>query len=92
MRGADKHYNGTSPYTGQKLWDVPVATEKDLEEAVTVARAAYKKWAKTPIEERRQALKALAKAISDDKEAWTKLGTEETGKPVCILCFDQSSL
>jgi acyl-CoA reductase-like NAD-dependent aldehyde dehydrogenase len=84
LRGAEKTYNGVNPFTQEKLWPVPVAAEKDLEEAVTAANAAFKKWSRTDVEERRKAMRAFADAIIKEKSQWAKLSSVETGKSVCF--------
>ncbi|KAE8150870.1 Aldehyde/histidinol dehydrogenase [Aspergillus avenaceus] len=71
-----------NPANKQPNPPVPVATQADLDRAVTVARAAFKKWSKTSFEERRSALSAYGDAIEANKDALARLLTQEQGKPL----------
>ena len=81
-RDAEKTYHGINPSTEEPLWEVPVATELDLEDAVEAATKAYKTWSRTSLEERRVAVKAFAKAVAEYSEKFTELIMTEVGKPV----------
>lgn len=61
---------------------MPVATEKDLEDAVTAAERAYKTWSKTPIKKRKEAIAAYANALKDYENDLKEVVLKETGKPV----------
>jgi len=41
LRNTTTSYHSTNPVSGEKLWDTPVATEFDLEDAVKAARRAF---------------------------------------------------
>jgi acyl-CoA reductase-like NAD-dependent aldehyde dehydrogenase len=60
LKGADRQYHGINPFTEEKLWPAPVATEQDLEEAVVAGNAAFNKWQHTPREERTMRFKEFA--------------------------------
>lgn len=78
--GATRH--GINPATKKPNPPVPVATKKDLDDAVAAGRAAYKKWAKTSVQERREALLKFAEALTSHQEEFAQLLTQEQGKPV----------
>ncbi|RSL90683.1 hypothetical protein CEP52_014521 [Fusarium oligoseptatum] len=42
--------HGINPSTREPLWDVPIATAQDLEDAVSAAQEASAKWSSTPID------------------------------------------
>jgi len=71
-----------NPSNKKKLWEVPVATEKDLDEAVAAGRAAFKKWKNVSYDDRRKAVLAFADALDGYKAEFSKLLTTEQGKPV----------
>lgn len=77
------HHQGINPATKEKLWDVPVATSEDLDEAVKAARTAFKKWKNVPQEERVRCVAKFADLIEANLEGFIDLLTTEQGKPVC---------
>jgi acyl-CoA reductase-like NAD-dependent aldehyde dehydrogenase len=81
LRGGKTSYNGTNPVTGDKLWDVPVATEADLDDAVKAARRAFPSWSKTPIEERKRLVKKWNEVYQSYEKEFTDLIVKECGKP-----------
>ena len=70
-----------NPANEQVIGQVPACGAAELDRAVAAARAAFKSWRKTPIEERRAALQAMAKIIQDNHEELYRLLTSEQGKP-----------
>lgn len=52
-----------NPANGEKLGDVPVATQEDVEKAMNSGQTVNKTWSKTTWEEGRKAVYALADAI-----------------------------
>jgi delta 1-pyrroline-5-carboxylate dehydrogenase len=49
QRGSDKIHHGINPATGQELWDVPIASQQDLDDAVAAAKKAFPAWRDTPV-------------------------------------------
>ncbi len=70
-----------NPATEEVIGQVPACGQAELDKAVAAARAAFGSWKKTPIEERRAAMKAISKVISDNSEELYRLLTSEQGKP-----------
>ena len=83
-RNAKNHTNGVNPSTGEKLWDVPVATEEDLNDAVQSAQTAFESWSQVPIEQRKEKIKSFFDLYEEYKGEFTKLLMKENGKPVSI--------
>ncbi|MCJ1441890.1 MAG: hypothetical protein MMC23_002382 [Stictis urceolatum] len=77
---AEKHY-GINPRTEEKLWPVPIANEKDVEEAVLAANAAFKTWSRTTLDERKKYIEAFRNEYMKHKDEIAKLLAAETGKP-----------
>lgn len=73
---------GINPATLDPMAEVPVATQEDLENAVTAAKGAFKVWSKTPYEDRRSAVLAFANAIESLSTEFRDLLISEQGKPV----------
>ena len=80
-----KTRHGINPATKKANPPVPVATPEDLDAAVEAGKAAYKKWSRVPIEERRKAILAFADALAAQKEDFAKMLTTEQGKPASYL-------
>ncbi|WP_340314939.1 aldehyde dehydrogenase family protein [Rhizorhabdus argentea] len=71
-----------NPATEEVLASCPRASEAQLDQAVAAAKAAFPAWARTPIEERREAILRLAEAIHADAGPLARLLTQEQGKPL----------
>lgn len=77
-----KSRHGINPATGNPNPEVPVATEEDVEKAMTAAKRAFKTWATTPYAERQKAVLAFADALEAGHQAFSSMLTQEQGKPV----------
>jgi acyl-CoA reductase-like NAD-dependent aldehyde dehydrogenase len=84
QRGSDKIHHGVNPSTGQELWDCPIASEQDLNDAVAAAKKAFPAWRDTGIEKRKELLGKLADSFSQHSDEFTTLLCKESGKPVCV--------
>ena len=82
QRGSDNIHHGVNPATGEELWDVPIGSEKDLNDAVAAARKAFPAWRDTPVEKRKEALIKFSEFFGQHMEDITTLLCKETGKPV----------
>lgn len=80
-RGSKDIHHGVNPATGQELWDVPIATEQDLNEAVAAAKKAFPAWRATPVQERKEKLVKLAELFTQYADEFTTLLCKESGKP-----------
>src|SRR4051812_18412436 len=69
------HRNGINPSNLAALPDVPIATEEDLDKAVTAARAAFKSWSKVSWEDRKKVLLAFIDALEAAQDEFVKLLT-----------------
>ncbi|KAL2802861.1 Aldehyde/histidinol dehydrogenase [Aspergillus granulosus] len=74
--------HGVNPSTGDKLPEVPLATEADVDVAVAAARKAFNTWSILPWAERRDAIIGYIDAIERHAEDFAKLLTLEQGKPL----------
>ncbi|KAL8670583.1 MAG: hypothetical protein Q9168_004896, partial [Polycauliona sp. 1 TL-2023] len=77
-----KTRHSIDPATSEPKAEVPVSTQDDVDKAVAAARAAFKSWSKTTLEERGQKLVAYAGAIDSYKDDFANLLTAEQGKPL----------
>lgn len=83
QRGSDKIHHGINPATGQELWDVPIASEQDLNDAVAAGKKAFPAWRDTPIEKRKELLMKFVDLVGQYSDELTTLLCKESGKPVC---------
>ncbi|MGB3471155.1 MAG: aldehyde dehydrogenase family protein [Erythrobacter sp.] len=70
-----------NPANEQVIGQVPASGKGELDKAVAAARAAFKTWRKTSLEERRAAIMAISGAIKENAEELYRLLTSEQGKP-----------
>ncbi|KAK6002968.1 hypothetical protein QM012_000813 [Aureobasidium pullulans] len=78
---SSKYHNGVNPATGEKLWNVPIATQSDVDEAVASAQKAFESWSRKPVEERKELMKNFRDIWAGYQEEFTTLLCKETGKP-----------
>lgn len=83
-RSSSKSHQVTDPRTEQPLWDVPIATPDDLDEAITVANKAFKTWGRTTVAERQAVLARIAEVIEKNAPELIELLQKETGKSVGV--------
>ncbi|CAM1507400.1 Fc.00g070410.m01.CDS01 [Cosmosporella sp. VM-42] len=72
------------PATAEPLWEVPIATKEDLDNAIKHARGAFKSWSKSTFEERGELVLKHADAIEKNPDDLEKLLTTEQGKPLAF--------
>jgi aldehyde dehydrogenase (NAD+) len=70
-----------NPANEQVIGRVPACGEAELDRAVAAARAAFKTWSKTPVDDRRAVIQKMAAAIDANFEELYRLLTTEQGKP-----------
>jgi succinate-semialdehyde dehydrogenase/glutarate-semialdehyde dehydrogenase len=70
-----------SPVTGEKLADVPNASEEDISRAAGAARKAQPRWAALTAWERASVCHAIADLIEERKEEFARELSLEQGKP-----------
>ncbi len=71
-----------NPATEQTLAVCPRASERQLNEAVAAAKAAYPAWSATSIDERKAIVSKIADAIEANATELAQLLTSEQGKPL----------
>ncbi|MEM1133283.1 MAG: aldehyde dehydrogenase family protein [Pseudomonadota bacterium] len=81
MVSTDTTLEVLNPANEEVIGLVPSCGAAELDQAVAAARAAFKSWSKTPIEERQKVVQGISKAISDNMDELFRLLTSEQGKP-----------
>ena len=77
-----KTRHSINPNNGEPLWESPVATQSDVDAAVTHARTAFNTWSKIPFPERAKLLLSYADSIEANLSELQPLLVKESGKPL----------
>jgi len=88
-RDSKTSYQSINPANGEKLWDVPIATKEDVDDAVKSARTAFKTWSKIPFDERAALLKKFGEALKPYLADFSEILMKENGKPVCFHLIER---
>lgn len=83
-------FTGTNPRDGKDLWEVPVANEEDVEDAIKAASQAFVTWSTTTFEQRSKVLIEWADKIKENRESLVPLIEVEGGKPVCSSTYSEA--
>lgn len=81
QRGSKQKYHGVNPATKEPNWDVPVATQQDVDDAVVAATKAFNSWKSTTWTERQKAIQRFKEAVEAYNTEIIQLLMKETGKP-----------
>ena len=80
-RSSDRLHHGLDPTTKQELWNVPIASAKDVEDAIAAGRTAFQTWSKSTFEERQRLVKKFRELLASHSEDLKQCLISETGKP-----------
>lgn len=80
-RGTKEVTHSVNPATGEQLWDCPLSTQQDVDDAVKSALDAFPAWSKMPLEERGRLLNKFAEVYTSYENEFLALMEKETGKP-----------
>lgn len=69
----------TSPYNGEVLTKLKLASKKDIDEAYQTAKEAQKTWAKVPAYEKMDLMERVARLFEERKEELVNLLIDESG-------------
>jgi acyl-CoA reductase-like NAD-dependent aldehyde dehydrogenase len=81
-----------NPTTEEPLGSVPEGSAQDVERAVQAAREAFPSWSETPVQQRAQALQAIADGIGERMDEIAALVAQEVGMPVKLARMIQAGL
>ena len=80
------HSGGTfaalNPSTGEKLAEIPEASETDVDSACRAAKSAFGEWSRVPIKERARCLELLAQRILDHKDRLALIDAVDSGNAI----------
>jgi len=81
-RGGAVTTRALDPSTGSPLWEVPVASNEELDEAVEAAKKAFPAWSRTTWAHRQEVLMKMRERLFEYLLEFTNLLLKEAGKPV----------
>ena len=81
-RESKTFHNGVNPSDKSSLWNVPLASEDDLDESVKSAQAAFKVWSRKSWEERQGFMVLMRDELKKHREEMGNIIQLECGKPV----------
>ncbi|KAI1381644.1 aldehyde dehydrogenase [Hypoxylon crocopeplum] len=87
-RPSKDYHQVIDPRTEEPLWDAPIATSQDLDDAVEAATRAFKTWKKSTTAERQKAVHDVANCILENVDILTEVQMRETGKSRLMSKFD----
>lgn len=79
-----QYFENVNPATGQPFILVPDSDERDVENAVAAAKAAFPAWAATSADKRSAILIKLAALVEENMEDFALAETADTGKPIWL--------
>jgi len=88
LRGSEKTHRVLDPRTEQELWECPIASAQDFEDAVTAARKAFTSWGQTSLAERQALLEKMAVNLEEHMEELADILAKETGKSKLMSTID----
>jgi len=77
-----KYFGSRDPSSGELLAETVQASQKEVDDAVAAARAAYKTWSKSPGVARARYLYAIARNIQKHHRLLAVLESMDNGKPI----------
>lgn len=81
LSGHGSQRQSANPVTGESVWQGNDADDRQTEQAVEAARAAFPAWARRPFNERQQIVEIFGRLLDEHKTALGEIIARETGKP-----------
>ncbi|MCW2135331.1 NAD-dependent succinate-semialdehyde dehydrogenase [Arthrobacter sp. VKM Ac-2550] len=81
-------YAVTNPATGETVKEYPTATDVEIQTALERTDSAFRKWTRSPLEERVKLLNRVAELYEERRDELAAIITREMGKPVRQAGFE----
>lgn len=75
-------YQSINPATGVKIKDYPLASDKEIEDALVTSYQSSNKWMLTSFNQRRNILNSVIEKLEENRNELSLLMTQEMGKPI----------
>lgn len=82
LSGNGEQLEKNNPATGILIWQGQAADAQQVDAAVCAARAAFKGWARTALDERLAIIRRFGELLNSNKAALAEIIAKETGKPM----------
>lgn len=82
VEGLGHAIDSTDPAKNQIIWTGKSASSEQVDAAIDAARAAFDEWSALSLDERLVYIDKFADALTAEKETFTQVIAEETGKPL----------
>ncbi|MGQ3380780.1 aldehyde dehydrogenase family protein [Priestia endophytica] len=80
--GTDEYTSLSSPYSGEVIAEIPIATEKETDQAIEVAYQARTEMAKMPAHQRAKILESLSRLLEQKADEAARILALEAAKPI----------
>jgi betaine-aldehyde dehydrogenase len=87
---AGQRFESLNPATGERLGEVPLAAEADVDRAVQAAKKAFPEWARVPLRERARCLELLARRIVEHTEELALMDSVDSGNAIAGMRGDMT--
>ena len=77
-----EYFTTTNPANGEVLAEVASGGQLEIDQAVAAAKAAFPKWANTPMKERARLMRRLGELIDENVPQIAEMETADTGLPI----------
>ena len=81
-----------NPANGQVIWCGNMSTNEDIDLAVQSSKRYQKKWAKVPLEEKKEIISNFASLVEKNMDEAARIISEENGKPFWEAKMEVKSL
>jgi betaine-aldehyde dehydrogenase len=85
-----KSFESVNPSNREKLADLPLADARDVDRAVTAAKAAFAEWSRVPARERARAIQRLASRIHEHAEELALMDSLDSGNAIVGMRGDMT--
>lgn len=85
-----KVFESINPSNGEKLAEVPYATEQDVDRAVRAAKKAFAEWGRVSVKERARCLERFARRIEEHAEELAALDAYDSGNAIAGMRGDMA--
>ncbi len=82
-------YDVVNPATGEVYAQAPLSGAEDVDQAFGAAARAFETWRDTTPAERQRALLKIADALETRSEEFTKVESDNTGKPLALTASEE---
>jgi betaine-aldehyde dehydrogenase len=82
-------YDVVNPATGEVYAQAPLSGAEDVDQAFSAAARAFETWRDTTPAERQRALLKIADALEARSEEFTKVESDNTGKPLALTASEE---